>query len=226
MTAVIAVRSGSQRCINKNIRPFAGSNLLELKINLLKRVKGIDEIIVNSDCDRMLSIGERYGCKTHEREAFYASSAASNSDFHYNIAKTTDTDFIFLTPVCAPCVSIETHEKAIDFFLNSAYDSVTSYDSIQNHLWQNGKPLNYDLDNVGGSQDMEEIKRLNYGIAIIEKDSMLKNKRLIGNNPYLYKLDEIESIDIDTEQEFIIAEQVYKSVVSKRITDEYPDYFY
>ena len=73
---------------------------------------------------------------------------------------------------------------------------------------------------------MEEIKRLNYGIAIIEKESMLKNKRLIGNNPYLYKLDEIESIDIDTEQEFIIAEQVYKSVVSKRITDEYPDYFY
>ena len=212
MSAVIAVRSGSQRCKNKNIRPFAGSNLLELKIQLLQTVNNIDEIIVNSDCDKMLSIGEKYNCVTYKREPFYASSNASNSDFHKNIAKTTETDFIFLTPVCAPCVSIETHEKAIDMFLNSDYDSLTSYDVIQNHLWQDGKPLNYDLTNVGGSQDMKEIRRLNYGIAIIERNKMLKLRRLIGENPGFYELDEIESIDIDTEGEFFIAEQVVRGI--------------
>ena len=212
MTSVIAVRSGSQRCKNKNIRPFAGSNLLELKIQLLQTVSNIDEIIVNSDCDEMLSIGEKYGCKTYKRELYYASSKASNSDFHENIAKTTDTDFIFLTPVCAPCVSKKTHEDSINIFLNSDYDSLTSFDVIQNHLWQDGKPLNYDLNNVGGSQDMKEIKRLNYGIAIIERNKMLKLRRLIGDNPGFYELDEIESIDIDTEGDFFIAEHVVTGI--------------
>ena len=32
ISALIAVRSGSKRVINKNIRPFANTNLLEIKI--------------------------------------------------------------------------------------------------------------------------------------------------------------------------------------------------
>ena len=51
ITAVVAVRKGSQRVPNKNIKPFGKSNLLEMKLDILKQVDGIDEIVVNSDCD-------------------------------------------------------------------------------------------------------------------------------------------------------------------------------
>ena len=50
--AVVAVRKGSQRIPNKNIKPFGDSNLLEMKLNILKEVPDIDEIIVNSDFGR------------------------------------------------------------------------------------------------------------------------------------------------------------------------------
>ena len=39
ITAVVAVRAGSQRVKNKNIRPFGNTNLLEMKLQLLKEVK-------------------------------------------------------------------------------------------------------------------------------------------------------------------------------------------
>lgn len=52
--ALVAVRSGSQRVVNKNIRPFAGSTLLEVKLNQLKRIPNLDGIIVNSNDDQML----------------------------------------------------------------------------------------------------------------------------------------------------------------------------
>ena len=42
--ALVAVRSGSQRVKNKNIRPFAGSTLLEVKIRQLKKIKELDGI--------------------------------------------------------------------------------------------------------------------------------------------------------------------------------------
>lgn len=40
ITAVIPVREGSTRLKNKNVAPFAGTNLLINKINQLKEVKG------------------------------------------------------------------------------------------------------------------------------------------------------------------------------------------
>ena len=45
ITAVIPIRKGSQRVVDKNLRPFADSCLLAIKIDKLKKVKGIDEII-------------------------------------------------------------------------------------------------------------------------------------------------------------------------------------
>ena len=66
ITAVIPVRKGSVRVKNKNLKPFANTNLLELKINQLKQVKLVDDIVVSSDCDTMLSIAESHGIKTHK----------------------------------------------------------------------------------------------------------------------------------------------------------------
>lgn len=42
ITAVIPARAGSRRLKNKNILPFADSNLLIHKIRQLKKVKGVD----------------------------------------------------------------------------------------------------------------------------------------------------------------------------------------
>ena len=207
--AVVAVRKGSQRIPNKNIKPFGDSNLLEMKLNILKEVPDIDEIIVNSDCDDMLAIVEKYGCSTHKREAHYASSTVNNSDFHKHIAEVTKADFIFLAPTCSPFISVDSHNAAIDRFLSSEHDSLTSVDIIKNHLWLNEKPLNYRLDNVPNSQDLPDVKRLNYGISIITRESMLRNRSLIGNSPDFYELDHFESVDVDTPFDFFIAEQIY-----------------
>ena len=51
LAAVVTVRKGSQRVKNKNFRPFAGKNLLELKIDTLKKIKSLDDIIINTDSD-------------------------------------------------------------------------------------------------------------------------------------------------------------------------------
>ena len=61
ITAVIPVRKGSVRVKNKNTKPFVNTTLLELKIKQLKNVNSIDEIIVSSDCNRMLEIASKMG---------------------------------------------------------------------------------------------------------------------------------------------------------------------
>jgi CMP-N,N'-diacetyllegionaminic acid synthase len=216
LIALVAVRKGSQRVKNKNIRTFGNTNLLELKLEVLKKVKQIDEIVVNSDCDYMLSIAKNHMVSTHKREDYYASSECTNSEFHGHVAQVTDCDFILLAPVCSPFVTVKSHEESIKMFLNSECDSLTSVTEVKNHLWLNNKPLNYDLNNVPNSQDLPDVVKLNYGITLANKELMSNQKRVVGDNPLFYKLDELESVDVDTEFDFEMAELFYR----KRILGE------
>lgn len=59
ITAVIPVRKGSQRVPNKNLRTFADTTLLELKIQTLLQVPEIDEIVVNTDSEEAIEIVNR-----------------------------------------------------------------------------------------------------------------------------------------------------------------------
>jgi CMP-N-acetylneuraminic acid synthetase len=210
VTAVVAVRKGSQRVPNKNIKPFGDTTLLDLKLQTLLKVSNIDEIIVNSDCDEMIEIGKSYGVKTKKREEYFASSEASNSEFHGHIGKTTDTDYIFLAPVCSPFISSEKHEEAITQFMNSDCDSLTSTSLVKGHLWLDGKPINYDLNNVPNSQDLPNIEMINYGITIVDKNIMKNKSRVIGDKPNFIILNEYEGVDINTPFEFQTAEIIYK----------------
>ena len=81
-----------------------------------------------------------------------------------------------------------------------------SVTEVKNHLWLDGKPLNYDLNNVPNSQDLPDVLKLNYGITIVDREVMKNEKRVVCYSPGFYKLNEIESIDIDTELDFQIAE--------------------
>ena len=182
ITAVVAVRKGSQRVPNKNIKLFGNSNLLQMKLDILKQVDGIDEIVVNSDCDKMLEIGRMNDVKTHKRDEYFASSKATNSEFHGHIGEVTNSDVIFLAPVCSPFITKESHQNAIDYYYGG-FDSVTSTQLVKNHLWRDLQPLNYDLDRVPNSQDLPDIFKLTYGITIVDRDIMRHKKRVVGDNP-------------------------------------------
>ncbi len=62
ITAVIPVRSGSQRVKDKNLRPFAGTTLMENKIRMLLKVPELDSIVVNTNSEEAIRIvKECYG---------------------------------------------------------------------------------------------------------------------------------------------------------------------
>ena len=56
ITAVIPIRTGSQRVKDKNLRPFGDTNLMELKIKTLLQVPELTSIIVNTNSEEAISI--------------------------------------------------------------------------------------------------------------------------------------------------------------------------
>lgn len=213
LTSFIGVRKGSQRVKNKNIRKFNSTNLLEIKIKQLKKIRDIDEIIVSSDSDKMLSIAKKLGVTTHKREAYYASSKANNSELFENIASIIESDYIMYSPVTAPLLKKETIEKCINFLKKkSRYKSVATAKLVKENLWLNDKPLNYKLSDSPNSENLPDVMSITYGCCITKKTDMIKFKNAITDKTKFFVLDEIEAIDIDTEIEFQFAEFIHKKI--------------
>jgi len=210
IVAVIPVRAGSTRVPNKGIRPFGETSLLEHKISQLKKSILLDQIVVSSDSEKILEIAIRAGAEAHLREGYYASSECIGSEFFENLAKTIDSDVLVYSPPTSPFIKPETVDIAIRKFHSEECDSVATVHPVKHHMWLDSRPMNYDLKSSPNSQDLPDIFRITYGVCVNHNKNVIKYKNVVGMNPFLLSIDEIESVDIDSMLDFRFAEFIYK----------------
>ena len=210
--ALIPVRSGSVRVANKNIRPFAGSNLLEIKIKQLLTVKELDGIVVNSNSDEIHKKASKYPVQLVKREEKFATNSASPNDCYENMAQNLHADAIIHITVTHPLLLPKTVSTIINKFKKGKYDSVVAVYPVKKFLFHEGKSMNYDSEKIPRSQDLPNIVAVSWAASIISKDLMLKRKSVVGANPFLYELTETEAVDIDTPFDFTVAEVLYQKL--------------
>ena len=206
IVAVVPVRAGSTRIVDKGIRPFADTTLLDIKISSLKKATSLTDIVVSSDSDEALDIARSHGVSCHRREDYYASSACSGSEFFENLAHSIDSDIIVYSPPTSPFITPETVEKAIFAYKSQDCDSVATVFPVKHHMWHKGKTLNYDISDSPNSQDLPEIVRITYGVCINSNKNVIKYKNIVGINPFFISLCEKEAVDIDNMIDFKFAE--------------------
>ena len=212
ITAVIPVRKGSTRCKNKNIRNFGDTNLLKLKIETLKKVKGIDRILVSSNCDKMLGIAKDMGVDIHKRDEQYCTNQ-NPGHFFCNLASTINTKILMHVPVTTPLINVHQYDEILIKWneIKLDHDSLNATTKIKEFIWHNKKAVNYDRNNPPPSQDLPDFSYLNFGCNIISKNSVLKLNNIVGKSPYLFEIDPISGLDIDENSDFIKAELLYKN---------------
>lgn len=212
--AVVPVRKGSQRVESKNTRPFSHTSLLELKLRVLKHVEGIDEIIVNTDCEEALRIAGSLHVSTHVREARFASSCVTNDQHWRHIAETTDTDILLMAQTTSPLVRVKTYQEALTQFLwlDREHDSINSVSQEKKFLWLEGQALNYNSKKTPKSQDLPDIVSLNFAITVINREVMIERENVVGENPYFVTLSKTESVDVDDQSDFEYAEFLYEKL--------------
>ena len=110
--AMVPVRSGSKRVINKNIRPFGDTNLLQLKLKLLKKLEGLTKIVVSTDCEISADIADTHGASVLWRDKYYAGSKVTNDQHWLHIAETTPGDIVFLAQVTSPLLRVRSMQIA------------------------------------------------------------------------------------------------------------------
>lgn len=202
ITAVIPVREGSQRLKNKNIAPFAGTNLLINKINQLKQVAEIESIVVSSDSDLMLSMANSQNVQTHKRAPEFCDEKSKTfGEVVAHICENVQGDDILWAICTAPLVFPKHYREAIQLYnqkLQEGYDSLVSMEEFRRYLRNENGPVNYELGiKHVPSQQLPPLYFCTDGILIAPRTKTIEWKYFHGPNPYRYILDRRTSIDID-----------------------------
>ena len=214
---LIAVRKGSKRIPDKNIKDFCGSSLLEIKVKQAISCKLIDKVYVSSDCDKMLNISSKLGAIPIRRPPEFCTDSVPMNDVYEHLAKSIDSDHVTYLHVTSPLLKDETLTKSIEKYFNnikkeSHHDSLASVELIKKYLWFSEDPVNYNPNNHPRSQDLPDYYALNFAINIVPREVMVERKNILGKNFYPFFISDIESVDVDNPHEFMIAELIYSSL--------------
>lgn len=202
ITAIIPVREGSRRLKNKNIAPFAGTNLLINKINQLKQVKEISRIVVSSDSETMLAMAKSQDVFTHKRAPEFCDEESKTfGEVVAHICEYVEGEHILWATCTAPLVCPKNYREAIELYfkaLEDGYDSLVSMKKFKRYLWDDNGPVNYGLGiKHVSSQQLPPLYSITDGILLAPREKMIEWKYFHGPNPYRYILDKRTSIDID-----------------------------
>ena len=111
-----------------------------------------------------------------------------------------------MTHVTQPFTKASSIEFALKKVIEEGYDSAFSAVALQDYMWYKGKPFNYDLKDIVRTQDLEPVYMETGAFFIFTKDVFVKLGQRIGNKPYICEIDQFEAIDIDTAEDYKMAQ--------------------
>lgn len=223
ISVFLPTRAGSERVKNKNTRDFAGlkGGLLSLKLGQLLSLSKIKEVVLSTNDEGSIAVAQTYlsnpKLKLIRRPEHLAQSQTNLTDLVKYVPSICNNDHILWTHVTSPLVVAEDYEHAIDLYfeeIKKGYDSLMTVKEIQNYIWSEDK--NKVLNRKEGdqkkwprTQDLEKVFEVNSAIFIASKKIYEEEQDRIGLNPYLLKQNSLQSVDVDWEEDFKIAEKLF-----------------
>ncbi len=210
------MKGHSERVPNKNLKLFCGKPLYHHVLNILLKSRFIDNIIINTDCEKIerdLKINFLNKVVIHKRpNSIIGDYVSMNKIIEYDLSK-SNSDIYIQTHSTNPVLLTKSLDSALNMFKDlidkKSHDSVFSVTKTQKRFYnENSLPLNHDPKMLV-TQHLNPIFEENSCFYIFTKESFLSTNSRIGSSPLMYEIDKIESIDIDEKDDFIIAEAVY-----------------
>ena len=216
--ALIFMKEYSERVPNKNIRDFCGKPLFHYILESLSKSKYINEIIINTDSQKIAkNAKEFFDVTIHMRPDYLLKidSNEANLIIEDDISK-IDCEYFIQTHSTNPLLKTNSIDKSIEAFFNQQEcDSLFSVTPYQNRLFfENGDPVNHNPNQLIKTQDLPYLYEENSCIYIFSKNSFLKNKNRVGVNPKLFSIDRFEAVDIDEMEDFVFAEFLMQKELS------------
>lgn len=222
--AVITARGGSKRIPRKNIKEFLGKPILAYSIQAALESGVFDEVMVSTEDAEIAGIAKAQGAKVpFFRSSESANDYATTADVLLEVLERykgigMEFDYVCCIYPTAPFVSAEKLKKAMALLSGQEADSllpvvrfsfppqrsVVIKDGLVQFKWQEHM--------LTRSQDLEPFYHDAGQFYCVRTESFLEQKKLVMEKTVPMVLPESEVQDIDTEEDWKIAEAKYRAV--------------
>ena len=126
-------------------------------------------------------------------------------DIYRSFINEVDSDVYVLAHTTSPFIKTTSIENALSHILSGEYDSAFSAERVQTFAWYDGKPINYDLNDVPRTQDLEPVWIETSAFFMFKKEIFTEHCRRIGFKPYIQEVCGVEAVDIDEQKDYDFA---------------------
>ena len=220
--AIIPARGGSKRIPHKNIKPFLGKPIIAYSIEAAQKSGLFSELMVSTDDNEIAGMAKKYGATVpFFRSPQTANDFATIGEVIEEVLLNYQKQGKMFENVCcllatAPFINTKRLMEAYDLMLEKKYDSVFpivrfSYPIQRALRLSDGNVSMFQPENFAKrSQDLEPAYHDSGQFYWMKVEEFMKQKRFFSKNSGAIILPETEVQDIDSEEDWKLAEWKYK----------------
>lgn len=205
IVAIMPIKLINERCPGKNTRLLGTKPLLQYELDSLKKTGLCNSIHVFCSSEEVVPFLPE-GISFIQRPEYLDLPTSNFTQIFSHFMQQMDADIYVYAHATAPFVTVDTMRQCIEAVKSGKYDSAFCALKLQDYLWQDGEPLNFDASNLPRTQDLKPIYQETSGVYVFTKEVFQKYRRRIGKQPFIKEVSLKESVDIDNPEDFDLAE--------------------
>lgn len=219
--ALVPIKAVSERVPGKNMRSFNGRPLLHYILETLEQIPEVAQISVNTDSEEAAEYASRFSkVLIHERPIELRGGHISMNAIIADELARLDGEHFIQTHATNPLLDAATVQSAIAAY-NEAWPEADALFSVLERRGrfydENRKAINHDPARLINTQDLSPVYEENSCLYIFSRAAFFAaNQNRLGTRPMLYSMGRVESQDIDTEEDFLLAEHLWRMLNGSR----------
>lgn len=230
IVAFLPCRAGSQRVPHKNTRPFGGhqEGLIDIKLQQLLNCSLIDEVVVSSNDSVVLDIASSYRAmhgprvRLDRRSDHLCTSSSSTDELIRYVPSIVSDGHVLWTHVTSPFFDEQDYTEAVMAYRASikarTHSSLMTVTRLQTFIWTRDGPINYDRseERWPRTQTLSPLYEVNSAAFLISSTLMREVNDRIAEPVLFQEVDKGKALDVDWEEEFLLASTVFERHVGRR----------
>lgn len=215
IVGIIPARGGSKGIPRKNMRLMNGRPLISYAIENALASKFIDDVVVSSDSDEILSFARQIeGVSALDRGTDLAQDAVTLDPVIYDAVVRREEeagvryDVVVTLQPTSPLLTVETLDAALAEFERSSSDSMISVVNAPHLAWKREKGKTVpDYEERLNRQQLPP-RYLETGAFLISRRNCVTEGSRLGSSVTVFEVPDIEATDIDTRQDWVVCESL------------------
>jgi len=221
---IIPARGGSKGVPRKNVRDLAGKPLIVWTIEATQRARTIDRLIVSTDDDEIAQVAQSAGAEVIIRPPELAQDTTPTEPALLHVLDELEEreayrpDAVSLLQCTSPLRGSDLIDQCVHLLFDTGCDAVMTVLHVQHWYLigtiDEGEKYHpeYDYQRRPRSQDMPEKYRENGAVYVTRLETMRAYQNRLGGDVRVVPMDPVRSVDIDHEEDFLLAQEVIRGL--------------